>query len=63
MECDVKKMLVVHKKTGEKLLVKRLYGNILVCESETERRISPTLKTKIVVCHINNVDAANEETV
>ena len=44
-----------HKKTNEILTIKKLFGSVALCESESEIILSPTLKVKERVCSIENL--------
>ena len=47
----------IHKITGERLFIKKVFGQVVLCKSKTTRVISdkPYLATNTVVCSINNL--------
>lgn len=47
-----------HRKTGEKLRIRRLHGTIATCESEITTVITekPYLATNTVICKLENLD-------
>lgn len=47
----------IHKLSGEKLRIKKLFGNVALCECETTRIITekPYLTSNAAVCDIKNL--------
>lgn len=54
---DINKNVYVHKLSGERMRIKKLFGNVALCECETTRVITekPYLATNTAVCNINNL--------
>ena len=54
--------VVIHKKTGELMCVKKIHGQIAICASEIWRVINekPFLSTNTVVCNIDNIRIATD---
>ena len=52
--------IFTHRNTGEKLRIKKIYGSVVTCESETITVITekPYLDTNIVICSIENLNTA-----
>lgn len=54
---DINKNVYIHKLSGERMRIKKLFGSIALCECEITRVITekPYLATNTAVCNINNL--------
>ena len=59
---DINKNVYVHKLSGERMRIKKLFGNVALCECETTRVITekPYLATNAAVCSLNNLIKINK---
>jgi hypothetical protein len=55
MKTEAPKMAVVHKLTGEKLTIKKIYGSVCTCYTETLRNYLWNETTNVIVCSMDNL--------